>query len=116
MSIIKELESYKSLIKKISDAIDYDLDYWGSEAINVMEDVEFAQTDGMFNFDRGDVGDMWEFTPFVISSTAMKGDKYYQGEIGGYRIFMGYEEDAMWDTAQIFIFQSSNEVKWNENL
>ena len=66
-----------------------------------------------FNFDRYEEGDMWEYTQFEVSSLAMKKEVLFMGEEDGLFYIMGYEEDGMWDDAEIFIFDEKNRIYWN---
>lgn len=116
MNISRLVKNYKTLIKEIGEAIGYDLE-GHSMAINVFEshDEWSWNKEDSFNFDRHETGDMEEYPIYTISSTGMKGKNFYMGVLGDYMIFMGYEEDGMWDTAEIYMFHFEGEVNWKTN-
>ena len=108
-NLIKNYEKLKVEVAKIIGYTNIDT------AIVPMLDAKWAMTEDnkYFNFDRNDVGDLWEYTRFEVSSLGMKQETLFMGGEDGLFYLMGYEEDGMWDDAEIYIFDAKNRILWN---
>lgn len=117
MDIERHLKNYKSFLEVLREVIDYKFAEDECAIIDVT-DTKFALKElGFINiwFDRMDEGDMWDYTPLVVSSYSSQGKKHYYGIEGEYIIFMAYPEDKMWDDTSIYIFSRANEVEFDED-
>jgi hypothetical protein len=54
---------------------------------------------------------MEEYGDLIISSLGMLGKKLYHGVSDGLYFVMAYDSDAMWDDAEVFIFDLKNKVE-----
>ena len=106
--LIESLETLEGEIERIIGTPN-------SCAINSLVRCQWSMTnDGKYiNFDKYEVGDMWEFTQYRVSSLAMKQEELFKGEKDGLHFIMAYPNDCNWDDAELLIFDEIFRQEWN---
>lgn len=107
-NLIKNLET---LNNKINGVIGTTND---SEIVPLLDCQWSLSDDGKYlNFDRYDIGDMWEYSRYQISSLGTKQENLFKGERDGLFFVMAHEEDCNWDDTSLLIFDNKNKIEWN---
>lgn len=113
--LLELLSANDTLISEIGKIINYE--DISDNAIYNLIDREWTRNveDGLVYFDRNDEdNNMFEYSPWQISSLGAKGEEFFCGEADGIFYALAHPEDENWDDTEILILDMDRFKEYNE--